>query len=281
MAALTPKASFFTIKAHRSLTYDQRPDWPRAAAEFARALRARAFRERLGGCPAAVPSPFRYRDPNRLYLGERSQGINRIPYAPVISEARSGLIRPCSEMPRSGCIRPFIGDGSVPEMPCPRRDLPLAGRRPTCGSTAEAPTPGSRKAKMRAAIIPTRTLNYAEWVGDNKPPRKARRRRLRVAFGNHAGGNAVRDARPLKALLDAELAPGMLWRSAMKLNAVQGPRAEAVGLMPDSRIPGRTSRPWPARSAPCRPAAGTAAASVVDHLAAVPAEWSTPPEMTP
>jgi len=201
MAVATPRGFIFTIKAHRSLTYDQRPDWPRAAAEFARALRARPFRERLGGVVLQFPRRFRYRDPNRLYLGELTKELSEFPL--LLEFGSEEWLNPSvlGEAEKRG-IGLVAGDAPYLNA-LARRELPLSGPAAyvrLLGRNAEPRKPEDEDAPRDYSYA---DAELSEWAAKISAAEKSGAS-VFAAFGNHAGCNAVRDARRLKALLDAE-----------------------------------------------------------------------------
>lgn len=201
LAAATPKDFVFTVKAHRSFTHEPQQNWLKAATEFASALRVRTFRERLAGVLLQFPYKFQYLDPNRLYLGELTKELSEFP---LFLEFRNGeWLNPAvlAEASKRG-----IGIVSV-DAPylstLPGRDLPVSGKASYVrfhGRNVESWWTGNGDSRYDYSYA---DAELSEWV---KRISAAEKKALPVfaAFANHPKGSAVKDARRLKALLDAE-----------------------------------------------------------------------------
>ena len=201
LAASTPKDFLFTVKAHRSLTGDPQPNWFVSVAEFARALRTRPFRERLGGVLLQFSHRFRYQDPNRLYLGELTKELAEFPLFLEFGNSEWLNSAVLAEAEKRGIGIAFVDDPYMNTM---------SGRElPTMGPAAYARFQGRNVETWRTEGGGLRyDYSYADaelavWVRKIAAAEKGGAS-VFVAFGNHAHGNAVRDARRLKELLDAE-----------------------------------------------------------------------------
>lgn len=201
LADTVPKDFLFTIKAHRSLTHESQAGWPALAAEFAAAVSAPSFRRRLAGVLLQFPRRFEYTDPNRLYLGELTRELSAFP---LLLEFRNGgwlNAAVAAEAERRG-----IGLVAVdaPDLPGPSAaELPAVSGR-SClrlhGRNAEGWWGPDQAARYDYSYTDAELRGWA--AGIARAERKASS--VLVAFNNHPRGNAVLDARRLKALLDAE-----------------------------------------------------------------------------
>jgi len=214
MAESVPSDFLFSLKVHRSLTHEGGADWPARAGEFLAAVGARPFRDKLAAVLLQFPFGFRYTDPNRVYLGELTEALAGLPLVlefrnaewqrqSVTEEAaRRSLAIAAVDVPAlDGLPRPG-GDGTT--FGSPGFDAAASGGRSGLsylrfhGRNAAAWWDGDAAGRY--------SWLYSDAELEEWRPRvlqeEGRAKTLLVAFNNHQGGNAVRNARRFKELLD-------------------------------------------------------------------------------
>lgn len=201
LAAATPKEFLFTIKAHRSLTHEYQPHWAGIAAEFRAALYAREFKDRLAGILLQFPFSFHYTDPNRLYLGELTKELSPFPQFLEFrnSEWTRGSVFEEAEKRGIGIVS--VDAPALPNIPC--RDMPILSAVPYVrfhGRNAEAWWGKDGASRYDYSYAQSELIEWAHKIAE------AEKKATKVfsIFNNHPNGNAVLDARRLKALVDAE-----------------------------------------------------------------------------
>jgi len=201
MQAQTPPGFQFAVKANRQLTHEREQATPEAFAAFRTALEPLRAAGKLACVVAQFPYSFHRRPGNVDYLYRLREGLPDLDIQVEFRNA-SWLV------PETGTVLRELSLGYV----CvdePR----LKGLIPPF-ATATTPTGyirfhGRNAAKWYAHRHAYERYDYlysegelAEWV-----PRirklQARTRRIFIAFNNHFGGQAVANARMLRALLDS------------------------------------------------------------------------------
>jgi uncharacterized protein YecE (DUF72 family) len=200
MAETTPKDFLFSIKAPRSFTHEPQTTWLASVNEFATALRVRQFRDRLAAVILQFPPRFQYSDPNRLFLGELTKELMEFP---LFLEFRNGQWLRGSVFEEAE--RRNIGLVSVD---APYLPSPTGSSIHAVGDVAYVRFHGrnveawwSGKAEERYDYSYS-DMELAGWVREMSLKEKTKT--IFVSFNNHPNANAVRDARRLKALLEAQ-----------------------------------------------------------------------------
>ncbi len=197
MVARTPSGFGFSVKAHRGLTHEPGPAWQDDAAEFAKALGPMAEADRLHSVLVQLPYSFHHTPDNRSYLARLLSALAPLPLAVEFRNDEWQTERVYDELERRG-----VGVVMVdrPELP----GLPPVGDRVT-GNLAYARFHG-RNAEAWWSGDATSRYDYlysTEELTAAVPRlrRMAKAERVLIAFNNHARGNAVRNARELKAII--------------------------------------------------------------------------------
>lgn len=221
LAQSVPQDFRFAVVAHRTLTNGIESGWAAYAAEFRAALQARVFRDRLAAVLLQFPHRFRYTDENRVYLGELTRELSDLPL--VLEFLGPEWDRPAvrAEAERRGI---GVAATDAPDQPCtPVRIIPAAGgiaylrlhgRESAAwrtaadkGAAAGRGSGGQDAAGSAGDEGPRSGYSYSDaelgdWVPKLLDAEKAAPR-VYAAFNNRAEGASIRNARSLKALVDA------------------------------------------------------------------------------
>jgi len=197
MAARTPEGFLFSLKAHSSLTHEVGPGWRTQAADFARAAAALAEPGRLAAVRVQLPYRFHHTPDNRAYLAALLDALAPLPLVVEFRNDEWRGERVYDELERRGVGAAMVDRPELPGLPSvDERVTGGLGYLRYHGRNAEAWWTGDATSRYDY-------LYSTEELAATAPRlrRMAKAATLLVAFNNHARGNAVRNARELKALL--------------------------------------------------------------------------------
>jgi len=197
MVARTPTGFGFSIKAHRNLTHEPGPQWRDDAATFVKAVAPTLEAGRLHAVLVQLPYSFHHTPDKRNYLAGLLSSLAPLPLAVEFRNDEWQTERVFDELERRSVSVVMV---DRPELP----GLPPVGDRVT-GNLAYARFHG-RNAEAWWTGDATSRYDYLysedELAGTvPRLRRMARADRVLIAFNNHARGNAVRNARELKAII--------------------------------------------------------------------------------
>lgn len=199
MMEKTPGSFLFAIKAHKSLSHEPGPEWRMDAAHYAREVSVLAEKDRLAAVLIQFPYSFHYEENTRRYLAALLAELKPFP---LFVEFRNNE---------------WEGERVLDELEKRNTGIVMLDRPELKG----LPDKGERVLAEKGYLRLHGRNTESWWSGDNKSRydylysayelneiagrvrrMAAQAKTLLVAFNNHAGGKAVKNARELKAMLE-------------------------------------------------------------------------------
>jgi uncharacterized protein YecE (DUF72 family) len=196
-----PRDFRFAIKGNKALTHEIKADWPAAAAAFAEAVAAPAFRDRLAAVLLQFPYSFHYTDPNRLYLGELTKSLAGLPLAIEFRNAEWNKPAVYAEAKKRGLCLAAVDTPALPNLPAAELGIAADLRYVRFhGRNSANWWNGNATSRYDYLYSDAELLEWRPRVLGADSPIAT----VLVAFNNHYAGNAVVNARRFKELLVAD-----------------------------------------------------------------------------
>ncbi len=198
IAGRTPDSFRFSIKAHKSLTHEIGPGWKDEAAVFIRALEPLTNSGRLIAVLVQLPYSFHHTPENRSYLAKLLSALAPLPVVVEFRNDEWAGDRVYDELDGRGVGMVMVDRPNLP-------GLPAADERVT-GGIAYFRFHGRNADEWWNGNATSRYdyLYSREELGAISPRLRsmAKKGNLFIAFNNHARGNAIRNAKELKEILE-------------------------------------------------------------------------------
>jgi uncharacterized protein YecE (DUF72 family) len=198
LAEHTREGFRFAVKAHRSLTHEANQDWRGNALDFSRALDPLAAENRLAGCLLQFPYRFKYTSENRIYLRDLVEALGPFPLFLEFRNSEWLTDAVFEEMKRRNLGYVMVDEPELKGLP--DRRLKVTAELSYLrfhGRNADNWWNGDNVSRYDYLYSDE---ELAEWL-----PRIAKARKstsiLYIAFNNHYGGQAVKNARSLITLI--------------------------------------------------------------------------------
>lgn len=197
----TPKQFLFSIKANKALTHERGSDWREQAKNFMVGIEPLAANDRLAGVLIQLPYSFHYREENRLYLAGLLDELASFPCYVEFRNEEWYADRVYEELERRRTGLVMVDTPELEGLPLPR-NLVFGGKAyiRMHGRNAQNWWEGDATSRYDYEY----TVEELEgWL-----PRihsMSQKAVLFIAFNNHSGGKAVRNAQKLTELVKERL----------------------------------------------------------------------------
>ena len=198
IASRTPDSFRFSIKAHKSLTHELGPGWKDDATAFVRSLEPLFSSGRLIAVLVQLPFSFHHTPENRAYLARLLSALAPLPIVVEFRNDEWSGDRVYDELDRRGVGIVMVDRPDLPGLPGPDERV--------TGDIAYFRFHGRNANEWWNGDATSRYdyLYTREELGavSTRLRSMAKKGTLFIAFNNHARGNAVKNSRELKEILE-------------------------------------------------------------------------------
>ncbi len=201
MADATPEGFLFALKAHRTMTHEIGESWERDIETFRAAVRPLVDAGKLAAVLLQFPYSFSYTVESRTRLASLCSRLSGLPLAVEFRKSEWLNASVLEGLRERGVALVSVDEPDLPRLLRPTSDVTadlsyvrFHGRNRETWWTGDNVTRYDYRYKKEELV---------GWV-DRVKAMLERARTIALFFNNHAGGNAARNAREMRSILDGE-----------------------------------------------------------------------------